>query len=263
MIGSIVGDIVGSIYEHNNIKTKDFPLFSHNSDFTDDTICTIAFADCILNDGDPTEYLQKYCRKYNSPMGGYGGFFKEWFWQNDPKPYNSFGNGAAMRISPIAYSINNYFDIKDVVEKFTAITHNHEEGLKGAKVVSWLTHLLLRFPDVNQNNMNDAKNFASNFYNLNLNTTELRYVYEYNETCQGTVPEAIMCFLDSNSFEDAIRNAVSIGGDTDTLACITGGIAQAYYKEIPSWIIDETYKRLPPQFISIIEQFNDKFNIKF
>lgn len=261
MIGAIIGDVVGSIYEFDNHKSKEFPLFKKESTFTDDTVMTVAVADFILCDhGNPGQpryisYLHKWFKKY--PNESYGIKFSQWIKQfdkihyNDFKPYNSFGNGAAMRISPIGDTMAN----EKNVEFITAVSHNHPEGIKGAQAVASLIEISRK----EKNKEKLCKYIESKFgYDLSLTVDELRGTYEYNETCQRTVPEAIICFLESSNFEDAIRNAISIGGDSDTLAAITGSIAEAYYQEIPEWIIKETVERLPNDILLVLKAFYDE-----
>lgn len=265
MIGAIIGDVVGSVYEFNNIKTKDFPLFSNYSTYTDDTITTVALADCLINNGMPFDYLQKYCNMYDDPAGGYGGMFADWVFSDKKEPYNSYGNGAAMRISPVGYAFNDWDLIKEKTIEYTSITHNHPKGIEGALCVSeaifegrnrsregypnkqYLVDLLLKYYPT---------------YDISETVDTLRPYYRFNETCQGTVPQAITCVIYSTSFEDAIKNAISIGGDSDTLACITGAIAEAFYEEIPDWIIHETFLRIPEPFLTVIDKFKEKYDYR-
>lgn len=258
MIGAIIGDIVGSVYEFNNHKSKEFELFSKDSTFTDDTVMTIAVADFItLEHGNPSE--ERYCvmmydwyMKY--PELSYGARFKNWIEQfgkdsRNWKRNNSFGNGAAMRISSVGVSSRTLENALYDAELLTKSSHNHKEGIKGAQAVAGLMVVARK-----EKNKSKLKAFVEKEFGYNLNKTvdELRETYEYNETCQGTVPEAIICFLESKDFEDAIRNAISIGGDSDTLACITGSIAEAYYEEIPEWILKEAINRLPIRMKDLI-----------
>lgn len=259
MLGAIVGDIVGSIYEWDNIKTKKFPLFQDTCFFTDDTVCTVALADCIMNEGNPTEYLQDYCRKY--PNRGYGGMFADWIELNNPQPYHSFGNGSAMRISPVANYLNDWDIIEKKTIEYTEVTHNHSQGVIGAMAVSEAI-----FKGRNQSkdsypNKEYLVDILMKYYpsfDVSETVDSLRTWYRFNETCQGTVPQALICTIYSTSFEDAIRNAISIGGDSDTLAAIVGSMAEAFYGEIPDVIVDQTMRRLPKEFISIIQNFYDK-----
>lgn len=258
MIGAIIGDIVGSIYEFNNHKSKEFDLFSKESTFTDDTVMTTAVADFIMCDhGNPGQsrfisYLHKWYKKY--PNESYGVKFGAWIKNFDKEdytrwqPYNSFGNGAAMRISPVGDTMAS----KKNVEFITAVSHNHPEGIKGAQAVASLIEISRK-----EKNKEKLRNYIEKEFGYDLGRTvdELRETYQYNETCQRTVPEAIICFLESTDFEDAIRNAISIGGDSDTLAAITGSIAEAYYQEIPEWIIKETVKKLPEDIKQVLKDF--------
>ena len=259
MLGAIIGDVVGSIYEWDNVTSRDFPLFdgTEKSFFTDDTICTVALADCLMNDGNPVEYLQRYCRKY--PNGGYGGRFREWIQLNDPQPYNSWGNGSAMRISPVAFALQNWNEIKTKTIEFTEITHNHEFGIAGALATSEAIYLS-KFAENKEFLIDIILKYFPEF-DISLSLNEIRPNFKFDESCQGTVPYAMKCVLESNSFESAIRNAIWLGGDCDTTACISGGIAQAYYKEIPDWISFETFKKLPDSFIRIIHEFNYRFKL--
>jgi ADP-ribosylglycohydrolase len=261
MIGAIIGDIVGSIYEFDNHKSKEFELFSKESTFTDDTVMTIAVADFLLCDhGNPGQpryisYLHKWYKLY--PNESYGAKFTVWIKQFDKidytkyKPYNSFGNGAAMRISPVGDTLTT----KENVKFITEVSHNHPEGIKGAQAVASLILLARTEKDKAKLRKYIVREFG---YDLSRTVDELREVYEYNETCQKTVPEAIICFLESTDFEDALRNAISIGGDSDTLACITGGIAETYYQEIPKWILEEALKRLPEDIREVVKRFYDE-----
>ena len=258
MIGAIIGDIVGSIYEFDNHKSKEFSLFKKESTYTDDTVMTVAVADFMMCDhGNPGQprfisYLHEWYKKY--PNESYGAKFTNWIKQFDTiryvdyKPYYSFGNGAAMRISPVA----DMFGSRENVKFLTEVSHNHPEGIKGAQATSSLIVISRKEKDKATLRQYIEKEFG---YDLNRTVDELRETYEYNETCQRTVPEAIICFLESKDFEDAIRNAISIGGDSDTLACITGSIAEAYYQEIPEWILEETVSRLPQDIKDVLKIF--------
>lgn len=235
MIGAIIGDIVGSRFEFNNHRSKDFEFFSKDCFFTDDTIMTLAVARCVSEaymvgdskyiDRSIVQTMQKFGRKY--PYAGWGGMFSSWIKSRNPKPYNSFGNGAAMRVSACGFFANTPEHARILSDKVTRVTHNHKEGIKGARCISELIYLLNNSMLSKQN----VKNFVEKNYGYNLNFTcdDIRETYEFNETCQRTVPQSIVAFLDSKNFEDAIRNAISIGGDSDTVAAITGSISEAYY----------------------------------
>lgn len=227
MIGAIIGDIVGSVYEWHNIKTKNFPLFREECFFTDDTVMTIAVAEAIKYGGKPNDFIdsmKKWGRRY--PDAGYGGRFVGWIRSNDREPYNSWGNGSAMRVSPCAWAYDTLDEVEQAAESCAAVTHNHPEGIKGAQATAAAIFLAK-----NGASMDEIKTYICEKYGYDLSRTidEIRPVYRFNESCQETVPEAIIAFLESNDFEDAIRNAISLGGDSDTLAAITGSIAEAAY----------------------------------
>ena len=245
MIGAIVGDIVGSVYEWEWIKTKSFEFFNDNGFVTDDSVCTAAVADALLHDRPPDLALQDWCRRY--PDASYGGSFGSWIWMDPPRPYDSFGNGAAMRVSPAAY-LNRNGDLSDALEAsdmVTAVTHNHPEGLKGARATVHAIWLAFQGEPANSIRKAIAETYD---YDLSRSVDDIRPGYEFNEICQETVPEAITCALESDSFEDAIRNAVSLGGDADTLAAIAGPIAEALHG-IPAAIRDEAESRYVPNDI--------------
>lgn len=257
MLGAIAGDIIGSVYEHHRIKTTEFPLFSKSSTFTDDTVLTIAVADTILHKIDYADSLKSWGRKY--PRAGYGLNFRRWLFSDDSQPYNSFGNGSAMRVSPVGFAFEEIEEVADEAKRSAEATHNHPEGIKGAQataVAIWLART--------GNDKGLIKEFIEDEYDYDLSRTldEIRPVYDFDETCQGTVPEAIIAFLESENFEDAIRKAISLGGDSDTLACITGGIAEAYYKEFPGEIREKVKETLDEDLLEVVEEFKGKYNLK-
>lgn len=231
MLGAIIGDMVGSIYEFHNHRSKEFPLFNSKCFPTDDSIMTIAVAKAILeNDGkaegleDKTvEWMQKIGRQY--PNCGYGGRFYEWMYARNPHPYNSFGNGAAMRVSACGWAGKTLEEVKALSRAVTIVTHNHPEGVKGAEATACAIFLART-----RHSKEEIRAFIEdNCYTLDFMLDEIRPTYRFDVTCQGSVPQAIEAFLESTSFEDAIRNAISIGGDSDTIAAITGSIAEAFY----------------------------------
>ena len=225
MLGAIIGDIVGSIYEWAPIKTKDFTFFDDRCFFTDDSVCTIAVADILLHNLPPAETMQMWCQRY--PRCSYGGMFGEWIYADPPEPYNSYGNGAAMRVSPAAFLNRNDLDAALFAsDKVTEITHNHPEGMKGARATTHAIWLASQ-----GENPEDIRQVIAAEYDYDLTQTvdEIRPNYGFNEICQETVPQAITCALESVNFEDAIRNAISLGGDADTLAAIAGPIAEALH----------------------------------
>lgn len=250
MIGAIAGDIIGSVYEFDNIKTTDFPLFTNESDYTDDTIMTVAVADWLLNGRDLAKVMQRYGREYPYPTGGYGGRFSGWLREKDPQPYNSWGNGSAMRVSAVGWMFDSLEKTLEVAKDTAVVTHNHPEGIKGAQATAAAIYLART-----GKSKQEIKQYIETTFTYDLKRTcdEIRPNYHFNESCQGTVPEAIIAFLDSTDYENAIRLAVSLGGDSDTLACITGGIAEAFYG-MPEEIKLEVKKRIPEKFNEIIDQ---------
>jgi ADP-ribosylglycohydrolase len=254
MIGAIAGDIIGSIYEYRQIKTKDFPLFQPRCQFTDDTVLTVAVAESILTDGDYRKAVLDFGRRY--PNAGYGGSFIGWLRSRDSKPYNSWGNGAAMRVSPVGFAFNTVDDVLHEASRTAEFTHNHPEGVKGAQATALAVYLARTARDKELIRTEIAGRFG---YDLKHTVDEIRPEYGFDESCQGTVPEAIIAFLDSNSYEDAVRNAVSLGGDSDTLACITGGIAEAFYGPVPSAIRQKVQEILTPELWKIAESFCAKY----
>ncbi|MCR5115654.1 MAG: ADP-ribosylglycohydrolase family protein [Bacteroidales bacterium] len=257
MLGAIIGDTVGSIYEFDNIKTTDFPLFSERSEFTDDSVMCCAVADWLLRDEHHTHKeleasMVRFAHEYPNPLGGYGGSFYRWlFGGRERVPYNSWGNGSAMRVSAVGWAFETLEKTLRVAEISASITHNHPEGIKGAQAVAAAIFL-----GRTGKTKAEIKEYVETHFGYDLSRTceEIRPGYTFQESCQGTVTEAIIAFLDSTDFESAIRLAVSLGGDSDTLACITGGIAEAYYKEIPEEIAREMWSRLPGTFREILRE---------
>lgn len=253
ILGAIAGDIIGSIYEFSSMKTIDFPLFRESSHFTDDTIMTIAIADWLLTGDSLLGILQNYGNRYPS---SYGGSFYMWLRSEDPKPYNSWGNGSAMRVSFVGWAFDTLNETLEKAKESAEITHNHLEGIKGAQATAACVYLAR----IGQTKQQIKEFIESEFgYDLNRTCDEIRPTYQFNESCQGTVPEAIIAFLESTDFENAIRLAVSLDGDSDTLAAITGGIAEAYYKEIPEHITQKVLERLPDEFKDIVQEFREKY----
>lgn len=254
MIGAVAGDIIGSVFEFCNTKRTDFELFSQHSKFTDDTVLTVAIADAILTGRDYAEVMREYGKKY--PDSGYGDMFKRWLYSDNPKPYNSFGNGSAMRVSPVGFAFDTVNKVLEEAKKSAEVTHNHPEGIKGAQAVAMAVFLSRNGKDKSYIKDSIEDSFS---YNISHTLEDIRPSYDFDETCKGTVPPAIIAFLESKDYEDAIRKAVSIGGDSDTIACITGGIAQAYYKKIPDYIVSESRKRLPQELLKIVDLFKAKY----
>jgi ADP-ribosylglycohydrolase len=255
VLGAIVGDIVGSIYEWNNIKTKDFPLFSPTCTFTDDTVLTVAIADALLNHQDYAPKLKEYYHRY--PDAGYGKSFRQWAGAETMEPYGSWGNGSAMRVSSIGFAFNTLDTVLSEAERSAAVTHNHLEGIKGAQATAACIFLArTRHPKATIQSY-----IESTFgYNLSQTIEEIRPHYQFDVSCQGSVPQAIIAFLESTDFEDAIRNAISLGGDSDTIASIAGGIAQAFYQKIPDFIAEQAGLILNEQLRSIVAAFMRQYN---
>ncbi len=254
MIGAIAGDIAGSIYEQGLIKTKEFPLFSEKCQFTDDTVHTVALAESILTGVPYVLNLKKFYRLY--PYAGYGYSFQRWAKSSNSEPYNSWGNGAAMRISPVGFAYNDLRTVRQKAVEFTEITHNHPEALKGAQAVASAIFLSREKESKDEIRKYIEDTFQ---YNLGIHTDEIRKTYRFDVSCQGTVPQAIRSFIDSTDYEDAIRIAISLGGDSDTLACITGGIAQAYYGGIPEFVEKKVFEFLDERLGEITRKFRDEY----
>jgi ADP-ribosylglycohydrolase len=257
IIGAVIGDVIGSVFEWNNIKTTDFNLFNLKCDYTDDTVLTIAVTDCILNKKDFAKTIWEYGRTYRGR--GYGGSFRKWLQEDNLKPYGSFGNGSAMRASAVGFAYNDIDTVLEVAKQTAEVTHNHPEGIKGAQATATAI-FLARQGKTKQ----EIKDYITKTFNYNLDFTldEIRPTYKFDVTCQDSVPQAIVAFLESSDFESAIRLAISIGGDSDTIACITGGIASAYYKEIPTEIIDFVVDKLPSEYIEIMNKFDEQYDRK-
>jgi ADP-ribosylglycohydrolase len=254
MIGAIAGDIIGSVYEHYPIKTKDFPMFDPGCRFTDDSVLTVAIADAILSGRSYLASIREIGRRY--PGAGYGISFMEWLHSNDPRPYNSWGNGSAMRVSPVGFAFNTEEEVLEHAEKTAEISHNHPEGIKGAQATALSVFLARTEHDMEKIRKKIKQKFG---YDLHRSVDDIRSTYAFDISCQGTVPEAIIAFLDSSSYEDAIRNAVSLGGDSDTLACITGGIAEAFYGPVPFHIREKVKDILTPDLWKTTEIFCRKY----
>lgn len=280
MIGAIIGDTVGSIYEFDNIKTTEFDIFDDDCNYTDDSIMTVAVAEWLLNDPQftvekLTETIVWYAYEYPCPMGGYGGRFSDWIVhpetitieEKQPDgsvkskliqkrvPYNSFGNGSAMRTSAVGWMFDSLEETERVAEIQAALTHNHPEGIKGAQATSAAIFM---------SRMGKSKDEIRRYieerygYDLSKNCDEIRPTYTYNESCQGTVPQAITAFLDSEDFESCLRLAVSLGGDSDTLTCIAAGIAEAYYKNIPQWMVNKIWHFIPENFRDVVLRLHEE-----
>lgn len=254
MIGAIAGDIIGSVYEGHRIKTRDFPLFQSRCRFTDDSVLTVAIARAILEDTSYLESVKEIGRRY--PNAGYGGSFIHWLFSESSAPYNSWGNGSAMRVSPVGFAFDNAEQVLDEAARTAEITHNHPEGIKGAQAVA-LAVFLAR---AGQTKSQIRESLQSRFdYDLNRTVDQIRPSYRFDVSCQGSVPESIVAFLDSTGFEDAVRNAVSLGGDSDTMACMAGAIAEAFYGGVPEDTVAKVRTLLTDELWDITRAFCEKY----
>ncbi len=254
MLGAIAGDVIGSVYEAHPIKSTDFPLFSRRSRFTDDTVLTIATAHSILEKVDYAEAFRTFGRRY--PRAGYGASFYLWINLSHGAPYNSWGNGSAMRVSPVGFAFDSIDAVLEETQRNASVTHNHPEGIKGAQATALAVFLARKGEDKDSIRNEIERRFA---YNLKRTLDDIRPAYHFDVSCQGSVPESITAFLESEDFEDAVRKAVSLGGDSDTMACIAGGIAHAFYKKIPEEIVGNVRERLPVEFLEIVDRFMEAY----
>ncbi len=253
MLGAIAGDIIGSRFEHAGIKSKDFKLFNRQSVFTDDTVHTVAVADSLLHKIPYYQNLREYFQYY--PNAGYGGRFRRWARSPKPLPYGSYGNGSAMRVSPIAWYYNSLDTVLEEALHSAEMTHNHPEGIKGAQAVASAVFLARKGADKKEIRNYVETSFA---YDLSGTLDDIRPGCTFDVSCQGSVPYAMLAFFESIDFEDAIRNAVSLGADSDTQACIAGSIAEAYYGGVPAEIVDEVLTRLDDRLTYIYNRFQER-----
>lgn len=279
MLGAIIGDTVGSVYEFNNTKDYHFRLFYSQSNYTDDSIMTMAVAQWLLEDGNHSlqgleDTMVRFGKEFPCPMGGYGGGFSVWLLHPERlyrfdydaegptyisktgrHPYGSYGNGSAMRVSPVGWFFDTLEETERVAEISSAITHNHPEGIKGAQATAAAIFLART-----GHSKKDIRDYIEKRFGYDLHKTWEYWhpIYDWESSCQGTVPQALIAFLDSTDFEDAIRKAVSLGGDSDTLACITGGIAEAFYRDIPETLFGPVLAKLPEQFLKILQDFRER-----
>lgn len=252
MIGAIAGDVIGSVFEHRNNKSVDFELFHPGSRFTDDTVLTVATAEALLTDGDFAAAYRRWFRRY--PSAGYGGMFRVWARSTGTGPYHSFGNGSAMRVSPVAWAFDDLDAVCEAARASAAVTHDHPDGIAGAQAIASAVYLAR-----NGHGKDEMRAAVSLKYDYDLDRTvdSIRPRYAFDVTCAGSVPEAIIAFLESEDFEDAIRKAISLGGDSDTIACMAGAIAEAYYGGVPGFIEREVFSRLPDDMLAVIDAFTD------
>ena len=263
MLGAIIGDIIGSRFEWNNHRSKNFDLFTKDCFFTDDSIMSLAICDALLHSKpdysdlgqNAIRSMQTIGRPYSN--SGYGSSFYHWIYSDAPQPYNSFGNGAAMRVSACGYVGNSIDEVKRLSKAVTEVSHNHPEGIKGAEATAIAVFLARTGKSLSE--IRDA--MTTHYYTLDFTLDGIRDSYQFNETCQDTVPQALEAFFESTSFEDAMRNAISIGGDSDTLAAITGGIAEAYYG-IPASIRTQAIAFLDDTLLAVLQEFEKRFPAK-
>jgi ADP-ribosylglycohydrolase len=254
MLGAISGDVIGSVHEYIGTKTTEFELFPPNCRFTDDSVLTIAVADCLMSGRSYVDAFHDYFAAY--PSVGWGGMFHDWASRRDRAPYNSWGNGAAMRVASLAYAFDRLEDVLEEAAQTAEVTHNHPEGVKGAQATAAAVFLARRGEAKPAIKATIEKLFG---YDLSRSLDKIRTSYEYDISCQGTVPPALIAFLESVSFEDAIRKSISLGGDADTLACITGGVAEAFYRGVPADIALPTLDRLDDRLRRVVTSFRDLY----
>ena len=251
LFGAIGGDICGSLYEHKAFRTKDpnkVDLFRKESTFTDDTVCTIGVADAIMNKTPFGETIAKWCKKYRNR--GYGAMFGKWIDENQ-EPYGSYGNGSAMRVSPCGYAGKDLENVLQLAEEQALCSHGHPEGIKGAQAIAGAMYKALFF------GKDEIEKFVKNYYPMDKSLYEIRPTYTFNATCQGSVPEAIQCFLESKDYEDCLKQAIAFGGDSDTQAAMSGSIAYPFYGYMDAKLLDFIYDKLPQEIITVVEEFDD------
>ena len=258
MIGAIAGDMLGAPYEGHPTKRMNFTLFPPTGSYTDDTVLTLAVARSILEEEDVSTCLARFALKY--PSLSYGGSFRVWANSWDRRPYNSWGNGSAMRVSPVGFAYASVDNVLAHAKRTAEVTHNHPEGIKGAQATALAIFLARQGGDRDTIRREISSRFD---YDLGRTVDEIKPSYGFDVSCMGSVPESIIAFLDSTDYESTIRNAISLGGDADTMACIAGGIAQAFYKAVPSEIVAFVRRKLPRGLLDILDRFNERFGCAF
>ncbi len=255
LFGAIAGDMIGFRFEHKICKDPRFILFKKGSTFTDDTVLTLAVADAILHQRDYREAIVEYAKRY--PKAGYGSYFRHWLANDGVEPYHSMGNGSAMRVSAVGWAFNSADQVLLEARRSAEVTHNHPEGIKGAQSVALAIYLARTGATKQEIRQEIEARFG---YNLNRTLDEIRPSYRWDSTSPGSVPESFTAFFESNDFESAVRNAVLLGGDADTMAAIAGSIAEAYYGGVPEEFAQEVQRRLPPDLWAVVEEFGKKFS---
>ncbi|MFO0866968.1 MAG: ADP-ribosylglycohydrolase family protein [Gemmataceae bacterium] len=257
MLGAIAGDVIGSVHEGSGTKTKDFPLFVEDSRFTDDTVLTAAVAERLLRGGSYVDLFHDYFQAY--PQAGYGGSFIRWAGYRRREPYNSWGNGSAMRVSPVGYARDTLDEVLTEARKSAEVTHNHPEGLRGAQA----TAVAIFLARSGQTKADIRSHLEQSFgYNLSERLDDIRERYGFDVSCQGSVPQSIIAFLEADDFEDAVRNAISLGGDADTMAAIAGGIAEAFFGGVPDEIARGTLAILDDRLRGVVSEFRHRFAVR-
>lgn len=254
MLGAIAGDVIGSAFEASPVKHTGFALFPPGARFTDDTVLTVATAAALLGDGDYAAAYRRYGRAF--PQAGYGAAFHRWLFTDAAGPYGSWGNGAAMRVSPVGFALDGVDTVLTEAARSAAVTHDHPEGIKGAQATALAVFLARSGADKATLRAEIEGRFG---YDLARSLDGIRPGYRFDVSCQGSVPESLIAFLASADFEGAVRNAVSLGGDADTMACIAGGVAQAFYRTVPEAIAAEVLARLPQGFLVVLERFERRY----
>jgi len=256
MLGAIAGDIVGSVHEGAGTKTWDFPLFTPASTFTDDTVLTVAVAEVLLEGGDFVDAFHDYFHRY--PDAGFGGNFRQWAAARDREPYHSFGNGSAMRVSPAGFAAGSLVEALELAQRSAEVTHDHPEGIRGAQAVAAVIHLA-RFGATKTEILVEVE--ARFGYDLSASLEDIRPHYRFDVTCRGSVPQAIIAFLEADGVEAAIRNAISLGGDADTLACMAGGMAEAFHGGVPSELAEGALARLDADLAHVVAAFRQRYRL--
>lgn len=256
MLGAIAGDIIGSPHEFESMKSTDFPLFAGKSRFTDDTVLTAATAFSLMTDGDYTANYRLFGRLY--PLAGYGSRFGAWLTGEDASPYGSFGNGSAMRVSPVGFALDDVDEVLAEAARSAAVTHDHPEGIKGAQAVALAVLMARQGADPETLRGELASRFG---YDLARSPDEIRPGYAFDETCQGSVPEALTCALTGEDWENCVRLAVSLGGDADTLACMAGAVAQGRFGGVPEDVDTQARALLPAHLLEIVGDFETRYGV--
>ncbi|MDP6705163.1 MAG: ADP-ribosylglycohydrolase family protein [Alphaproteobacteria bacterium] len=253
MLGAIAGDIIGSIYERHQIKSKKFPLFGRGCGFTDDTVCTVAVAEWLLDGGDFAAVLRRHVRRH--PKAGYGGMFLKWALADDAPAYNSWGNGSAMRAAPIAYAADDEADVLRLAAESSAVSHDHPDAIKGAQAVALATWAALGGADGAEIGGLVEDRFG---YDMTQSLDQIRWWYRFDVSAKGSVPQAIQAAIEGTDYEDAVRCAISIGGDSDTIACMAGAVAEARFG-LPEAVAERALDYLSEDLRAVVERFGERF----